>query len=205
MQPSLTYADETGAGWLAPEPAYMLRGSHAVVAGGGVWLIDPVAWEGLDAVLEPLGPVRGVVQLLDRHPRDCAALARRHGVPHHVTPAGGVDGLPLVAVPLVVRPWWREVALWWPETRTLVVAEALGTAPYYLAGAGDALGVHPMMRLTPPRPLAAYDARRLLPGHGAPVGGDHLAGAIRHAVDRSRRDIPAVLGRLARHRGRPPD
>lgn len=197
------YADGTGAGWIAAEPPYMQRASHAVVSDGGVWLIDPVDGEGLEAILAPLGEVRGVVQLLDRHSRDSAALAARFGVPHHVTPADGVPGLALQPVPLVTRRWWREVALWWPETRSLLVAESLGTAPYYLA-AGDTLGVHPMMRLTPPRRLAAYDAARLLPGHGAPVEGGHVAGAIRDVLDHSRRDMPGVLARLIRHRGRPP-
>lgn len=203
MNLSLSYADDTGAGWIAAEPDYMQRAGHALVAGDGVWLVDPVDGDGLDAILAPLGEVRGVLQLLDRHPRDCAALARRFGVQHHVTPADGVEGLPLQPVPLVGRRWWREVALWWPATRTLVVPESLGTAPHYPAG-DDVLGVHPMMRLTPPRALAAYDARRLLPGHGPPVEGDHVAEAIRETLERSRRDAPRVLARLIRHRGRPP-
>ncbi len=203
MRLSPTYADATGAGWIAPEPDYMQRGSHALVAGDGTWLVDPVDGDNLDEILSPLPPVLGVVQLLDRHPRDCAALAARFGVPVHTTPAEGVPGLPLVAIPLVSRRWWREVALWWPETRTLVVAESLGTAPYYPARGGR-LGVHPAMRLTPPRGLAAYEAERLLPGHGAPVSGPGVAEEIRTALDRSRRDAPRVLAHLIRHRGKPP-
>lgn len=203
MRLSPAYADATGAGWIAPEPEYMHRASHALAVDDGTWLVDPVDGEGLDGILSPLPPVRGVLQLLDRHPRDCAALAARLAVPLHVTPAAGVPGLPLVPIPLVSRPWWREVALWWPRTRTLVVAESLGTAPYYPAR-GDRLGVHPAMRLTPPRGLAAYPAERLLPGHGAPVSGGGVAEEIRAALDRSRRDAPRVLARLIRHRGKPP-
>lgn len=203
MRLSLTYADASGAGWIAPEPDYMQRASHAVVAGDGTWLIDPVEGDGLDEILAPLPAVRGVVQLLDRHPRDCAALASRFGVARHETPRDGVPGLPLVAIPLADRRWWREVALWWPEARTLIVAESLGTAPYYPVP-GARLGVHPAMRLTPPHGLAAYAAERLLPGHGAPVSGPGVAGEIRTALDRSRRDAPGVLARLIRHRGRPP-
>ena len=94
MKLSLTYADDDGAGWIAAEPPYMQRASHAVADDGGVWLVDPVDGEGLADILAPLGEVRGVLQLLDRHPRDCAALASRFGVPHHVTPADGVPGAP---------------------------------------------------------------------------------------------------------------
>lgn len=202
MHLSLTYAGETGAGWIAPEPGHMQRASHAVVAAGGTWLIDPVDGAGLDGFLEPLPEVRGVVQLLDRHPRDCAALAERFGVPLHRTPAEGVPGLPLEAVPLVMRRWWGEVALWWPDTRSLIVAEAMGTAPYYPVP-GARLGVHPVMRLTPPRALASFEADRLLCSHGAPAAGPGVADEIRTALDSSRRDAPGVIARLIRHRGKP--
>lgn len=203
MRLTLTYAGPTGAGWIAPEPPHMRRASHAVVAGGGTWLVDPVDGEGLDEALGPLPPVRGVLQLLDRHPRDGAALARRFGVPLHVVPEGGVPGLPLQVVPLLRRPWWRESALWWPEVRTLVVAEAIGTAPYFPAP-GARIGVHPFLRLTPPRTLARFAPDRLLCGHGAPVEGPWVATEIRRALKRSRRDAPAVAWRLIRHRGRLP-
>ncbi len=201
---SRTYADSTGAGWISPEPAVMQRASHALVADGGTWLVDPVDGEGLDDLLSPLPPVRGVLQLLDRHPRDGASLAARFGVPLHVTPTEAVPGLPLHVVPLTHRRWWRETALWWPETRSLVVPESLGTCPYFLARAGDPLGVHPAIRLTPPHALGAFDAARLLCGHGAPASGDGTAEAIRRALDGSRRALPGVVWRTIRHRGRPP-
>lgn len=181
----------------------MQRASHAVVAGGGTWLIDPVDGDDLDQILAPLPPVRGVLQLIDRHGRDGAALAGRFGVPCHRTPAGGVPGLPLTAVPVVMRPWWREVALWWPETGSLIVAESLGTAPYFPVP-GARIGIHPMMRLTPPRRLADLEAGRLLCCHGAPATGPGVADEIRRALDDSRRDAPRMLARLVRHRGRPP-
>jgi hypothetical protein len=72
----------------------MRRASHALAQDGDVWLVDPVDVAGLDALLAPLGTVRGVLQLLDRHARDCAALARRHGAPHIVTPPAGCRGRP---------------------------------------------------------------------------------------------------------------
>lgn len=196
-----TYRQTWGLGWLAAEPAYMRRASHALAADDGVWLVNPVDGEGLADLIAPLGRVRGVVQLLDRHPRDCAALARRHGVPHLVTPTGGVPGAPFDVIVVADRPWWREVALWWAAPRVLVVAESLGTAPYYLAP-GAAVGVHPLMRMTPPRALGAHRPAHLLTSHGAPPAGD-VAEMIGTALARSRRDIPRVLRRMAVSRLRP--
>jgi hypothetical protein len=95
-------------------------------------------------------------------------------------------------LPVAGRRWWREVALWWPEHRALVVPEALGTAPYYRAP-GALVGVHPMMRLTPPTVLDGLDPLHLLPGHGAPVSGEATAAAVHDAIARSRRDIPGAL------------
>lgn len=199
MQISLTSAHEWGVGWMAAEPAFMRRASHALAADGDVWLVDPVDGDGLEELIAPLGTVRGVLQLLDRHPRDCAALAERHGVPLLVVPENGVPDSPFVVLPVAGRRWWREVALWWPGHRALVVPEALGTAPYYLAP-GALVGVHPAMRLTPPAVLGGLEPHHLLPGHGGPVSGDHVAGAVHDAIARSRRDIPGALGAAIRNR-----
>jgi hypothetical protein len=199
---SVTYQRDWGVGWIAAEPARMRRASHALADDGGVWLIDPVDGEGLGERLAALGEVRGVIQLLDRHPRDCAALAERHGVPLLRTPFDRVAGAPFEPVAVVRRRRWSETALWWPERGALVVPEALGTAPYYRAP-GEPLGVHPLLRLTPPRALAGFDAERLLPGHGAPLEGPDVAAQVRRAVDQSRREIPRWLAGLpgARRRG----
>ena len=39
----VTFCDESdgGFGWIAPEPPWMQRASHALAADGGVWLVDP--------------------------------------------------------------------------------------------------------------------------------------------------------------------
>jgi hypothetical protein len=55
--------------------------------------------------------------------------------------------------------------------------------------------VHLLLRLTPPRALARYDAERLLVGHGEGIA-SNAAAAIRDALRRSRRDLPRVLARL---------
>jgi len=199
MQISLTTHDDWGLSWIAAEPAHMQRGSHALAHRGGVWLVDAVDGEGLAERIAALGKVRGVIQLMDRHPRDCAALADRYGVPHHLLPRTAVPGTPFTAIVLANRPWWREVALWWPERRALIVAEAVGTAPYYLA-AGQRIGLHPLMRLTPPAKLRRHEPEHLLPGHGPAVSGTGVAADLRRAITHSVRDIPGVLGAMVRGR-----
>ena len=195
MDISVTYERDWGLGWIAAEPAFMQRASHALAHEGSVWLVDPVDGEGLEDRLARLGEVRGVLQLLDRHPRDCAVLARRHGVPLVQTPFDRLPGAPFEAVAVVGRRRWSETALWWPARRALVVAEALGTAPYFPAR-GESLGVHPVLRLTPPRALAGYGPEHLLVGHGPPLHGPDVAERVRRAIARSRREIPRWLAGL---------
>jgi sugar phosphate isomerase/epimerase len=145
------------------------------------------------------GEPRGVIQLLDRHARDCAELAQRLGVPHHVVPFARVG--PFETIPLVNRRWWREAALWWPEARVLCVADVLGTVGYFAAG-DEALGVHPLRRLTPPRALAALDPEHVLCGHGEGIHGEAAAPALDQALRTSRRRLPrAWLGSLSSRRG----
>ena len=86
--------DETrfGFGWIAAEPALLARASHALRVDGRVWLVDPVDGPEVDAHVRALGEPAGVVQLIDRHDRDCAVLAERYGVPHHRVPLDGLPG-----------------------------------------------------------------------------------------------------------------
>lgn len=192
MRLSRTSAHDWGVSWTAPEPETMQRSSHALATDHGVWLVDPVDGEGLEEMIAPLGQVRGVLQLLDRHPRDGAALAARYGVPLRRVPFDRLPGTPFEVVPVAGRPWWREVALWWPEHRALIVPEAIGTAPYYLAP-GSAIGVHPLLRPLPPKVLDGWRPLHLLPGHGPPRSGDDVAQEIHSALAGSRRAIPSVL------------
>jgi hypothetical protein len=191
----LRFCDDFGAdgfGWIVDEA--MERTSHALAADGKVWLVDAVDWpEGVDRALT-LGEPAGVIQLLDRHNRDCAAIAARLGVPHLVVP-DEVRESPFTLVPVVRRKRWRESALWWPARRTLVVADALATNRFYTAGKAP-LGVHVLLRLTPPRSLVAYEPERILVGHGEGLHGPEASTALRDAVDQSRRRLPGVLLRL---------
>ena len=73
-----------GFGWIADEAA--TRTSHALAADGKVWLVDALDWPDALARTLSLGDPAGVIQLLDRHNRDCGTLATRLGVPHLVVP-----------------------------------------------------------------------------------------------------------------------
>ncbi|HEY7560535.1 MAG TPA: hypothetical protein VH650_00025 [Gaiellaceae bacterium] len=196
-----------GVSWIASEPPLLERASHALAAGGRVWLVDPVDAPGVEERVRGLGAPAGVIQLVDRHPRDCAALARRLGVPQLRLPFAGVPGSPFAAVPILDVPGWREVALWWPAPNVVVCGEALGTAPYFTA-AGERLGVHPVLRIHPPRGLRAL-AETLAPehvlvGHGDAVHGPEAAPALADALRGARRRGPSWLGHQlsGRQRGR---
>ncbi|MFL6021008.1 MAG: hypothetical protein ACJ74A_07685 [Gaiellaceae bacterium] len=155
-----------GLGWVEDE--LMQRCSHALFADGRTWLIDP-----LDApVVDELASVAGVIQLLDRHERDCAAIAARLGVPHHAIPQQPIEQFEFV--PIRMKRRWREVALWWPAEHVLVCADALGTARYFRLFGGR-LGLHPFLRLRRPKQLAALTPQVILCGHGRGVLNDAAA------------------------------
>lgn len=185
-------AGDDGFGWIVDEA--MTRTSHALAADGVVWLFDPVDWPEAIERARGLGEPAGIVQLLDRHNRDCVALADRLGVPHIVVPDALPDS-PFECVAVKRSSRWRETALWWPATRTLLVSEALGTNRFFTGGT-SLLGVHLLLRLTPPRELGAFAPERILVGHGAGVDGPGATEALREALRTSRRGLPGVLLRL---------
>ena len=192
MPPATTLHEHAlGLSWVVDEP--MQRAAHAIVADGDVWFVDVVDDPAAMEAAAGLGKPAGVVQLLDRHPRDCAAVAGRLGVPHLRLP-GAVPGSPFRVLDVVQVPRWRELALWWPERAALVVPEAVGTGAYFAVGPGP-VGVHPMLRLTPPRgALGELAPEYLLVGHGPPLTGPQTAAALQDALASSRRDVPRMLG-----------
>jgi hypothetical protein len=192
---------EGSVGWTPAERELRRRTSHAVASGGRVWIADPLDGEGIDERIRELGEPAGVVQLLDRHNRDCRAVAERLGVPLYVTPFGGVEGARFDVVRIVDVLGWREVALWFPGERILVCGDAVGSAPYFRAR-GERIGVHPLLRPWPPKTLARFEPRQLLLGHGKGVAGDEAARALKVAIGSSRRRIPAWLLGLAQSRRR---
>lgn len=190
------FCDEwsAGFGWIADEP--LQRCSHALVAAGRVWLIDPVDWDGAEGRIRAAGEPAGVIQLLDRHDRDCASLARRLGVPHHRVPHEPIPDAPFTFALVRKGRAWQEVALWWPAERVLVCADALGTARYYRSGR-DRLGVHPILRLIPPRRrLGGFEPGIVLVGHGEGLLDTGAGQAFREALATARRRLPAAYARV---------
>ena len=188
-------------GWTPAKEEPRRRTSHAVASGGRVWVVDPLDGEGIDERIRELGEPAGIIQLLDRHNRDCRAVAERLGVPLHVTPFAGVEEAPFEVVRVFDLPGWREAALWFPAERVLACGDAVGSASYFLA-AGERIGVHPLLRLWPPKPLARFEPHQLLVGHGEGLAGDEAAAALQTALSTSRGRIPAWLRSLPQSRRR---
>ena len=193
---SIRFVDEFdgGFGWI--ESATMGRTSHALAVDGHVWLIDPIDGDGVEERVRSLGEPAGVIQLIDRHNRDGAALAARFGVPLLVVPMS-LPETPFQFLPVVRGRWWQEVALWWPARRTLVCADALGTIPFFRAG-DELAGLHPLLRLKRPRALAGLGAEHLLVGHGEGIHGEAAASAVDDALRTGRRRFPRWLLGLPR-------
>jgi hypothetical protein len=177
-----------GISWIEEGP--VIRTAHALQDEGRVWLIDPYENEPALEAAAALGEPAGVIQLLDRHNRECEPIASRLDVPLLRLP-DRVPEAPFDVVPVIWRWRWREVALWWEAKRALVVAEAIGTAPAFALG--RRAGVHPLLRLTPPRSqLSRFRPTMLLVGHGRTLetGG---AAALAEALSQSRADLPRLV------------
>jgi hypothetical protein len=175
------------------EASAMARTAHAVRSGDRYWLIDPFEDQAALEAAAALGNPAGVIQLLDRHNRDCAAIASRLEVPHMRIPSHA-DDTPFEVVPVIARGAWKEVALWWPEQQALIVAEAVGTAPAFALG--RRVGVHPMLRATPPRrQLSGHRPVMLLVGHGKTLESG-AAAALEDALAHARSDIPRFVMKL---------
>lgn len=201
-----------GTGWVAYPDEAMERASHALDGEDGVWLVDPVDFEGVDDVLADRGEVAGVVVLLNRHKRDAARLARRHDVSVHV-PEFMDDVIRDIDAPVepvrtdlagteygvhtvVDNAVWKEAMLYGEVTDTLVVAEAVGTTSYFRTD-DERLGVHPALRLKPPRRLRRLDPERVLVGHGPGVFEDATA-ALEGALTGARRRTPRLYAKNLR-------
>lgn len=200
---------DRGASWLAHPNETMQRASHVLETAAGALVVDPVDAEDIDELFAEFGDVAGVLILLDRHKRDCAAVATRHDVPVYVPAAlAGVEddidaptervdrqipGTDYGVHKLTSNAVWREAALYGEDDDTLVVTEALGTADYFLAG-DERLGVHPMLRLTPPKRLRRLDPERVLVGHGHGLMTDANA-AMTDALRGSRGRTPGLYAK----------
>lgn len=204
-----------GVGWIAYPDETMQRASHALKTDEGLWLVDPVDATDLDELLAEFGDVAGVVVCLDRHKRDAAQIARRHDVSVHIprwmsgvaskldAPIKRIDGqlgetdYELFEIRNSSVPPWQEAGLYSPTTETLVVPESVGSASYFTVD-GEQLGVHPMLRMMPPRDvLGRFSPDRVLVGHGEGVL-DDAADALSAALAGSKRTALSLYGKTAK-------
>jgi hypothetical protein len=207
---------DDGVGWIAHPEETMQRASHAIATDAGALVIDPVDGPGVDELIEAVGEATGVAVCFDQHARDAVSVADRHDVPLYVPEpvrvaerlrdrgAGSDNGGPPIervseSIPgtdVDIRPVhdrraWHEAALFREADGLLYVAESVGTAAYFRAS-GEALGVHPMARLFPPRrALSGLGPDRVLVGHGAGVH-ETAAPALDGALAGSRRRLPSA-------------
>jgi hypothetical protein len=80
-----------------------------------------------------------------------------------------------------------------------VCADALGTVGYFCAP-GEPIGLHPLVRLLPPRQLGRVAPQRIVCGHGAGLHEDASV-ALQEAMRTARRRLPAVALRIVKRRG----
>lgn len=213
MTPTLDVVDrwDDGISWTLADDS-MHRTSHALDTEAGIWVIDPVDAPGLDDELAELGDIAGVTLLLDRHKRDSELVAQRHDVPVSLPAAlgpvadeldgqtdryaGSLPGTEFRTVRLTTNRFWREVALFDADGGTLVVPEAVGSNELFTTD-DERLGVHPVLRLFPPREaLGGLEPERVLVGHGPGVF-DEAAAALQYALRHSRRNAPKLYGQAA--------
>lgn len=194
--------DDRGSfAWIANPAESFLRASAALAVDGGCVVVDPVDAPDLDGSLAPIGPVLAVVTLFQRHTRDAAALAARHSVPRVLPWALGGAGVSLPGIEertVARRPGWHEALLWLPDRRLLACMETLATSEFFLARAGDRLGIHPFARLLPLR--SAFDGiapAAIVVGHGRPLTAD-ASSALLTALSHPKRDLPRAWLRAAK-------
>ncbi|MBX0304852.1 hypothetical protein [Haloarcula salinisoli] len=196
-----------GVGWQAVPEEGGLRTSHAVeVPDGGVWLVDPLDAQGVDAVYADLGQVVGVAVLSDYHARDAAVFAERHDVP--VTVPTGLDRAAEQVDPPVRRVTdslagfelrrvsplgtWMETVAYRERDGTLYVPDVLSSGAAFTVG-DERLGLNVLARLSPPREtFADIEPDRVLLGHGDGVFGDASA-ALDDSLANARRRLPRAL------------
>jgi hypothetical protein len=201
-----------GTGWMAYPDEDLQRASHALAGEDGLYLVDPVTFDGIEDFLADHGEVAGIVVLLNRHKRDAAELANRFEVPAYVPefmddvrrdldapvePIGReLPGTEYAVRTVIDNFLWKEAALYGEETETLVVPESVGTSEFFRTS-DERLGVHPGLRLNPPKKIARFRPERVLVGHGEGVFED-AAAALEDALSNARKRAPRYYAGLAR-------
>ena len=185
----MRYCDELdfGFGWI-DDGGPVRRTSHALVSEGRR-LARSTRSPGRTPSSAPRARRgRGVLQLLDRHGRDSRRLADDSAA-HHV-PDRRIAGAPFEFLPVAHRCLARGRALVAGAARARL--RRRGRHAQLLPRAGRRLGVHPLLRLRPPRSLRRVYPRHVLTGHGEGVHEDATQ-ALHAALQTARRPSPGGL------------
>jgi hypothetical protein len=199
-----------GVGWIAHPNEDGERASHALKAGDGVWVIDPVDAPGVDGLVEEFGDVAGVVVLSSHHARDAGTIATRHDVAVHIPRwmdriTERVDA-PIEREETVLGSLGFDVtrveplslyqgAIAYRDTDgTLIVPDLLSSGSAYPVG-NERIGVMLGARLFPPRDtFDGLEPERILFGHGEGVFEDATT-ALNDALTGARKRFPQALVR----------
>jgi hypothetical protein len=164
----------------------------------GVFLVDPVDAENLDEKIGEFGEVEGIVILFERHERDSERLAERYDCPVYVPEwfereldtevekiSGNVPGTDWELHTVIDSKVSKEAALYHRETRSLIVADSLGTAKH-LRGRNEKLGMSPLYRFNPPKKLLEFEPERIFCGHGKGIA-ENANRLIEETISKGRR------------------
>ena len=197
MEISICDETELGFGWIAAEPELLERASHALVADGRVWLVDPVDGVGLEERVAGAGGARrGCSSSSTATPVTARRSRGRLGVPHLRVPFARGSR---VALPGPEGPRRPRLA----GGRALVGGGGASSSARRRSARrptssrrDEQLGVHPALRLYQPRALRdmakCLAPRHVLVGHGEGIHGDGAAAALARAVGGARRATPAL-------------
>lgn len=188
---------EKGFGWIGKPEEKMKRTSHAFVD-DGLYLVDPLDAQNLDQKIDEFGEVKGIVLLFERHERDSEKLAERYDCPVYVPEwfereldaevkkiSEKLPGTDWEIHTVVESRMANEAALYNEDTKTLIVADALGTTKH-LRGRGEKLGMNPLYRLNPPKKLLEFEPERIFCGHGEGITGN-VTDTMEETVRKGRR------------------
>ena len=178
----------------------MARTSHALEVDGRVWLFDVVDWPELDDAgprARRAGRRRPAARPAQPRLRRRRAAARRPAPRRPPRSSPGRRSSSARSSGSAGGARWRSGGR---SGGSLLVADALGTIPFFRAG-DEPAGVHPVLRLRPPRSLRGLEPDHLLVGHGEGIHPRSARGPRsrwrRARVARTGADARAIAARCA--------
>jgi hypothetical protein len=85
----------------------------------------------------------------------------------------------------------KETALYNRESKSLIVADALGTTNH-MRGRGEKLGMNPLYRLNPPVKLLEFEPERIFCGHGEGIQ-ENASEIMKETLKQGRSKAPSAF------------